>query len=273
MNNLIIGKTSQISYYFPKEFIRISSRDYTAALSNTWDTVYICFGENRTYLANTKNSDLISLFYKINYELTLKTVEAFAPISKKIIVYSTAELWNDISGPITLNVPFQFKNNHYIMSKYIMTEQLKDKTRYPNVSIIYPFNFNGVYRNGNFLFGKIYSSILKNHRITLGDTYYYRDILHPSIVANESMIHDIGEDFIIGSGRLIFINDLIRDFYSYFGMKYDEMVIEKIDNFASYRNKIFYSGTELITKTNKNIFNIMTDELQEYIKKESYVQQ
>jgi hypothetical protein len=261
MNNLIVGSTSQISHYFPSEYHRVSSRNYESALNTKWDAVYICFGENRTFLANTTDNLMMKSFYDVNHTMTIDVVERFSPISRKVVVYSTADLWNDTTGPIDINRPFQFKSNHYIMSKYAMSIKLKDKSLYPNVSVAYPFNFNGIYRKGEFLFGKVFDSIINKKPITLGDTYYYRDILHPSMVANESMSHDVGEDFMIGSGRLTFVNDLIRELYKSFNLSYNDLVKEEWKTPAQYRNRIFYSANQSINPTNETVINLLIKEL------------
>ena len=240
-DNLIVGESSQLAQYFPQDYSRVSSRNYSEAPTRRWKAVYICFGENRTYLANSQDAALAKSFYEVNCDAMVKAVDHFHPISEKVVVYSTAELWNDRSGPISVTTPYQFKGNHYVLSKHRMTMLLGDKRRYPRVSVAFPFNFNGVHRGGDFLFGKVFHSILNGQRIQLGDTYYYRDILHPSIVAEESAKHRVGEDFMIGSGRVVFVNDLIRTLYAEFGMSYESMVDEKIGNPAHYRNRIFYS--------------------------------
>ena len=71
----------------------------------------------------------------------------------------------------------------------------------------------------NFLFGKIFNSVLNEEHIEIGDTYYYRDLLHTSYVA--SICQNVSEDKIIGSGRMFFVNDFIRDLYKAFGLKYE----------------------------------------------------
>jgi len=261
MSSLIVGSTSQLSHYFPKSFERISSRDYSAALDRSWDSVYICFGENRTYLANSMDRSVASLFYKVNCDMVVEAVEAFVPIAKRVVVYSTAELWNDTCGGVSPSMPHQFKSNHYIMSKYAMTMKLRDKKSYPNVSVAYPFNFNGVYRSGDFLFGKVFDSILNAKPIVLGDTYYYRDILHPSMAAIESMSHEVGEDFMIGSGRVVFVNDLIRELYKQFDLSYSDMVEERWESPSHYRNRIFYSANPCRNPTNQTVFELMVREL------------
>jgi len=261
MNSLIVGSTSQISYYFPSQYSRVSSRNYASALNDKWDTVYICFGENRTFLANTTDNLTMNAFYDVNHNMTIDAVEKFSPISRKVVVYSTAELWNDTCGEIDVNRPFQFKSNHYIMSKYAMSVRLKDKSLYPNVSVAYPFNFNGIHRSGEFLFGKVFDSIVNRKSITLGDTYYYRDILHPSMAAAESMSHNIGEDFMIGSGRVVFVNDLIRELYKMFDLSYDDMVKENWDTPAHYRDRIFYSATPCKNPTNQKVIDLIANEI------------
>ena len=203
----------------------------------------------------------MSLFYAVNYDMVVKAVEAFAPIARRVVVYSTAELWNDTCGAVFTHTPHQFKTNHYIMSKYTMTMKLRDNQAYPNVSIAYPFNFNGVHRSGEFLFGKVFYSILNKKPIVIGDTYYYRDIVHPSMAAAESMSIGVGEDFMIGSGRVIFVNDLIRQLYNHFDLSYDDMVTEKCDTPAHYRNRIFYSANQSKNPTNETVFDLMVREL------------
>ena len=119
-----------------------------------------------------------------------------------------------------------------------MTVELKNRQRYPNISIGYPFNFKGVYRNGGFLFGKLFHSIMTKTKIVIGDVCYYSDILHSKWVAEESMISRIGSDFMIGSIRLVFVNDLIRSLYSSFGLEYSEYVTEQIRDTANYRHRL-----------------------------------
>jgi hypothetical protein len=188
----------------------------------------------------------------------------FVPCCKRVVVYSTAELWNDCSGPVGINTPYQYKANHYIQSKYNMTLELKNKDKYPTVSIAYPFNFNGVYRRGDFLFGKVFSSILNKTHIQLGDTYYYRDIVHPKCAAIESMIDRSGADFMIGSGRLVHVNDLIRSLYDAFGMSYDEMVSEQILEPASYRKRPFYSDTPAKSSSKQSLLAMLIEEIGEF---------
>lgn len=263
--SLVVGKTSQLSNYFPEDYIRVSSRhDLMAYTTTTWDTVYLCFGENRTYMAHSESKEIQDVFYSVNHRNTVDIVQMFVPCCKRVVVYSTAELWNDCIGPVGTNTPYQYRTNHYIQSKYNMTLELKNKDKYPTVSIAYPFNFNGIYRQGNFLFGKVFSSILKKKPIQLGDTYYYRDIIHPKCVAIESMVDRGGVDFMIGSGRLVHVNDLIRSLYDSFSMSYNEMVSEEILEPAIYRNRLFYSDTPANNSSKQSLLATLIEEIRKF---------
>ena len=54
MKNLVIGNTSQLAYYFPDDYEKISSRNIEFKNEN-YDRVYICFAEQRTYLKNNRD--------------------------------------------------------------------------------------------------------------------------------------------------------------------------------------------------------------------------
>ena len=48
--NLVIGNTSQLAHYFPTDMVKISSRNIPSDIFNTtWDSVYLCFAEQKTY--------------------------------------------------------------------------------------------------------------------------------------------------------------------------------------------------------------------------------
>jgi hypothetical protein len=111
------------------------------------------------------------------------------------------------------------------------------------VFIIYPFNFNSIYRSDDFLFGKIFNSIINKKKIEIGYTYFYRDIVHPKFVVDKS-ISARGHE-IIGSGRLTFVNDFIRDLYQHYQMDYDEYVIENFDKYNEYdKRKEYYLNSK-----------------------------
>lgn len=223
--NLIIGNTSQLSYYFPDDYIRISSRniDFVELEKTQWDSIYICFSEQRIY-----DNDIDYL--TPNYYYTLDVISKLIPISDKIVVYTSCELWNNYNGAITLDLPPSFKPSHheYTLSKFLLLEEINNlrqiDDRYKNIVIIHPFNFNSIHRKDYFLFGKIFDSIINKKQIEIGDTYFYRDICHTKYMVERSI--QAKSDEIVGSGKLILINDFIRQLYSSCGLEYDKYVKE-----------------------------------------------
>jgi len=253
MQDLLIGNTSQLSYYFPSHIKKISSRNIDKNIfEQKWNNVYICFAEQRTF----KKEDL--LFDKINFEYTKNIIENLK--AKIIIYYSTAELWNNTVGEINLELPYNYHSSDYVLSKEKITNQIKQN--YSNVKIMYPFNFNSKYRMPPFLFGKVINSIIERKKIILGDTYYYRELLHPSFIVNESLNQT--NDKIIGTGKLVFINDFIRSLYFAFGMNYEEYVQEDLQQHSIYRKNIFYNNTRC-SFSEQDLKQIMIDEIKEMI--------
>lgn len=259
MNNLVIGNTSQLSYYFPDNFLKISSRNinYNSLLNQKWDKVFICIGESRKFIDN------IELYDEINFNLTIEIINKLKLVSNKIIIYSTCELWNQYDGPIDIKMKFKFFETPYSKSKHKITEFiLNNQEKYSNVIILYPFNFNSTYRNDNFLFGKIFKSIINKTQIEIGDTYFYRDMIHPSLVVKESI--NTNSHKIIGSGRLVYVNDFIQDLYKNYDLDYESLVTENNNKFNEYdRNKEYYlksnicqySYSELLKDTINDINN------------------
>jgi len=241
MNNLVIGNTSQLSHYFPDNYEKISSRniDHKKYENSFYDRIYITFAEQRTYIENDVN-----LFMNINVEYTLNIIDFFKEKCNKIIFYSTIELWNNCIGEINIKTKFNYNYSPYIESKEKITTILKNK--YSNkVIILYPTNFNSIYRKGDFLFSKIFESIINKTKIEIGDTYFYRDIVHPKFIVNESL--KTNNDSIIASGRLIHINDFIRILYQEMGLKYEDYVTENFNHNLIVKRNIFY----LKSKENK----------------------
>jgi len=119
-------------------------------------------------------------------------------------------------------MPFYHKETPYILSKRKITEFLIND--FYNVIIIYPVNFNSIYRKGDFLFSKVFDSIINKKNITIGNTYFYRDMVHAKYVAEKSILATDHE--IVGSGRLTFVNDFIRLLYQSFDMDFDNYVTE-----------------------------------------------
>lgn len=251
--NLVIGNTSQLAQYFPTDMVKISSRNIPSDIfESTWNSVYLCFAEQKTY----KNND--DSFYKINVDYTKSIIKQIK--ANHIIYFSTAELWNNCNGAISLDTPIKYHYSDYISSKEKITTYLK--THYSNVRIMYPFNFNSIYRMPPFLFGKIIDSIRFKTKIEIGDTYFYRDIIHPKFVVNESI--NASSHKIVGSGRLVYVNDFIRDLYKHFDMNYNDYVIENIDKFNEYdkrkeyylkSNNCLYDYKQLMIDTVKDINN------------------
>jgi nucleoside-diphosphate-sugar epimerase len=257
MQNLIIGKTSQLNFYFPKSYIRVSSRniDFNEFLNKKFDSVYILFAEQRTFL-NEKES----FFIDINVDYTLKIVNFFKEISNKVIVYSTSELWNDYCGEIDITMPFKYNYSPYIKSKEILSCKInQNKNLYKNVNIIYPFNFNSPFRKEGFLFYKIFDSILHDKKITIGDINMFRDIVHPQIIVNESI--NTNDDKLVGTGELINIKKYVEDIFTSKNMIFDDYVICNTSNNLTNVRKEYYSKVkyscynELLTLTLKDIKN------------------
>ena len=251
MKNLVIGNTSQLAYYFPDDYIKISSRNIEFT-NEQYDRVYICFAEQRTYIQNDP-----SIFLNTNIDYTLKIIDHFSKLSNKIIVYGTSELWNNCNGTIDITTPFNYKPTNYIDSKKSMIEKIKE--RYDNVIILHPFNFNSIHRKQGFLFSKIFDSVINEKKITIGNTYFYRELLHPKFIVEQSI--KATHDNIIGSGRLIFVNDFIRSLYSYFSIRYEEFVTEDIKESFTSGEKIFYLKSKQVLYN--NLYNDTIREIEE----------
>jgi hypothetical protein len=264
MNHLVVGSSSQLSRYFPDTYHRISSRniDLNWVRSQQWDSVYICYAEQRTYIANADDQNVRDLFWKTNYDSVLSLIDVLVPITRKIVYYSTAELWNQLNGPIDVSTPFRYHPNHYTDSKRAISDVLKNKDSYPNVSIAYPFNFNSVHRGGEYLFGKVFRSIVNNQHISVGDLNYYRELLHPSMLSTVSIAHDkLGTDFVVGTGRLVYVQDFIRNLYSHFNLDYCRMVSSDESKESIYRTHLFYAAKPCIDFSKSALFDLTVCEL------------
>lgn len=243
INSLIIGETSQLSYYFPKKYERISSKFIREKLplplkSDFYDRIFVCFAEQRTFLEN-KDPDL---FYQTNIHETIQLISFLSPKCNKLIVYGTVELWNNYEGPVDISMPFNFNPTVYLRSKEGMHLIIKDrqsKEEFQNVIILHPVNFNSIHRKEGFLFSKIFDSIVNKKKIEIGDTYFYRDLVHPIHVVERSM--NATSDEIVGSARLTFVNDFIRDLYLAMDMKYEDYVTENFNYNLLNTRKIYYA--------------------------------
>jgi hypothetical protein len=92
------------------------------------------------------------------------------------------------------------------------------------VVTVFPFNHNSIHRKEDFLFGKVFRSITHGSPIEIGDTHCYLDILHSSYVAR--VCQNLSGDSIIGSDRMVFVNDFIRELYRSCNLEYEELVTE-----------------------------------------------
>jgi GDP-D-mannose dehydratase len=251
---LIVGNTSQISKYFTNDYIKISSRNIPSEVFNQiYEEVHLVFGLNFKGLKE-------SSYNEINYYYTLDLIKEFLKISDKIVIYSTCEIWSNCWGGVDLKTPFNFHEEPYILSKFKIVEKIKSINN-KKVITVYPFNFNSTYRDTNFLFGKIFNSVLNEEHIEIGDTYYYRDLLHTSYVA--SICQNVSEDKIIGSGRMFFVNDFIRVLYNKFGLQYDDYVTESFSKYKTIPKNEYY------LKSQNNLYtynNLLTDTLFDFNK-------
>lgn len=239
MTSLVIGNTSQLAHYFPDDYEKISSRniDYDYFEHKEYDRIFLCFAEQRTFLENPEER----IFSRVNHFYTLSLIEFFKDKCNYIITYGTCELWNNYIGPVDINMSFKYNSTPYILSKERMTLSIHDLNYYnqeKNAIIIHPFNFNSIYRRDGFLFGKIFDSILNKKKIEIGDTYFYRDLIHPKYVVERSILAE--EDELVGSGRLTFVNDFIRELYQQNDMKYEDYVTENFSDIPHYNKYTQY---------------------------------
>lgn len=261
MKNLIIGDTSQLNYYFPLDFDRISSRNinFNKIINGGYDSVYILFAEQRTFLNENEK-----FFTDVNVKYTLKVIDEIKNYCNRIILFSTSELWNNYDGAVSINQNFNYNYTPYIKSKEILSNFINEnKLKYKNVHIIYPFNFNSPYRKKGFLFNKIFDSVINKNINTVGQLGFYRDLIHPSIIVNESVLAKT--DKLIGSGELIKIEEFILDIFKFFDLDYKKFIITNSDeNLLNVRKNYFsnikYSNyNELLKLTcddiQKNIFS------------------
>lgn len=243
-NNLIIGNTSQLAYYFPEDYIKISSRniDMNYLKNNKWDSVYITFAEQRVHI---NDIDYITP----NYTYTLEVIENLIDNSNKIVIYTTCEMWNKYRGKVHTNSePLFDYPNDYVKSKIMLRDKIYElreiDKKWFKVVIIHPFYFNSVYRRRGFLFGKIFDSIINEKPIEIGNTNFERDMVHTKYVVKRSI--ESKKDEIVGSGILFNVNKFIKDLYKEFDMDYNFYVTENIDTKDNHSQKWYYSYQEEI---------------------------
>ena len=222
--SLVIGNTSQLSHYFPNDYIKISSRDidFKKLCLEKYDKVFLLFAEQRTFLNESDDFFLVT-----NFDYTIKVIDKFKDISNKIVIYSTSELWNKYNGCVSLDDKYDYNYSPYIKSKEILCNYINDnRNTYNNIIIVYPFNFNSIHRKEGFLFGKIFDSILNDKKISIGNVNFYRDLTHPKTIVDISLKTE--QDCIIGSGGLINVKDFIGDIFT--------MSNKNINNYVEYND-------------------------------------
>lgn len=258
MNNLIIGNTSQLSFYFPKNFERISSRNlnFTKIKSNRFDKIFLLFSEQRTFLNEDEN-----FFKEINVDYTLKVINKVKNFCNKVVIYSTSELWNNIDGEVSIDDKFDYNYTPYIKSKEILSSLIYEKKdEYSNVQIIYPFNFNSPYRKSGFLFSKIFESLIYRKKNNLGNVNFLRDIIHPSVIVKESIKND--SDLLVGSGDLVNVEDFIKDLFNSLNLKFDDYIIYDYSNNLSNIRKNYFSKIKY--SNYKDLLNLTLNDIQKY---------
>lgn len=237
MSNLIVGSTAQLSYYFPTDYDRISSRNVDVEMikSKRYDTIYLLFAEQRTFLNQT-----VEFFLDINVHYTLHLVNALKGSCNRIIIYSTSELWNNCDGAVSLDMNYSYNHTPYIESKEMLCNHInRNKADYQNVCIVYPFNFNSPYRKPGFLFSKIFDSLINKVPVTVGDLNFNRDLVHPSTIVEQSITAN--EDIIVGTGELINVESFVKDLFLLANMDYSRYIAKDSTNSLSNVRKDYYA--------------------------------
>jgi nucleoside-diphosphate-sugar epimerase len=199
-------------------------------------------------------------FDKINVDYTLNVINKIKNISKKIIVYSTSELYNLHSGPVGVHSTPYYTYTPYIASKELMVDKI-NKLRHKehlDIIIITPFTFNSPYRSGGFLYNRFLSVILEGKKIEIGNIDFERDMVHPSVVAKASFTSD--KDIVVGSGVLTNIRQFYVDLLKNFSINYDDYVTENNDIFINKRKPYFASTYTPYT----NLLNDTTNDIKKY---------
>ena len=254
--NLVIGDTSQQSHYYPDDFIRISSRniDLRYLSNNFFESVYITFAEQRIY---HEGIDYVGP----NFSYTMEVIKSLINNSKKIVVFTSCELWSNLSGVVGIDDKPDFNlSNQYTISKLLLYNEIKRlrnvDTEYNKVVMLHPFYFNSSNRSEYFLFGKIFDSIINKKRIKVGNLDFYRDMIHTSFLVKCAIELDC--DSMIGSGKLFNVRDFIIDLYKNFNMDFHYYVEESKDIRPSDKNiradvKWEYSYRDLLNDTINDI--------------------
>jgi len=258
--NLVIGKSSQLAHYFPKDYTKISSReiDLNYLKNGSWDAAYITFAEQRIYDANID-------YITPNYIYTLQIIDALLDSCNKIVCYTSCELWNELTGYISPNTPAKFYpiNNEYSISKLLLWNKVMELRRsnslYKKVIFMHPFYFNSTYRSKYFLFGKIFDSIINKKKIQVGNLNFYRDMVHTKFVVQKSI--ELTDDSMVGAGKLFNVRNFVKDLYQLNGMDFESFVEEGSATSPDKPKSIMagvdwnYTYQDLLSDTQDDIFS------------------
>ena len=257
--NLIVGNTSQLSHFFPKEnndFISSRNINFDDIKEKKYKKIFLLFAEQRTFL-NEGND----FFIDVNVTYTLNIIDKLKDSCDNIIVYSTSELWNKYDGCISIDTPYDYFETPYIKSKEILCNTInKNRDKYKNVIIVYPFNFNSPYRKDGFLFKKIFNSLIHGEKIIVGNIDFKRDLIHPKIIVNQSFNTD--KDIIVGSGELYNVKDFISGLFTKLDKKMDDYVTYDISNSLLNKRNHYYSCNK--TSNYEELINLTIEDIHEY---------
>ena len=214
---------------------------------------YILFAEQRTFLNESEK-----FFLDINVYKTLEVIEKLYYNCDRFIIYSTSELWNKYNGPVSLTMPYEYNYTPYIKSKEVLNDLiLGNYEKYSKVKIIYPFNFNSIYRKPGFLFGKIFSSLINKTKEQIGNVDFKRDLIHPSIIVNESI--NAFDHKIIGGGELINVKNFINDLYFSLNLNINDYISFDNKNLSFNKRNEYYS--DLHYSNYKELLNLTLIEI------------
>jgi GDP-D-mannose dehydratase len=239
INKLVIGPNSQLGRYSPtKNTVFSSAKNFTTP-EGSFEEIYFFFCEQRTFLDLTEKD-----FVDVNVSLTLKILETLYNEKARFYLYGTCELWNNCSGGITINTPYNYNYSPYVKSKEILTEKLNNfrRDKINNIFLLHPFNFNTPYRTKGFLFSKIFDSLINNTVIQTGNLNFFRDLVHPNFILQRSF--NVLADDLIGSGHLINIRDFVHQLYKAFDMDINKHLIEDVTIQPRHQSS-FYHQTDI----------------------------
>ena len=247
-NKLVIGNSSQIFSFMKnkQDYHAISSRNISSEIfEHEWSDVYLLFAEQRTIYSN--DIDYKNMFYEVNYTLTKNLINNLN--YKNAIFISTSELWNNTAGGISVNTAFDYNQNYYTDSKYKITNMCLERE---DVITLFPYNFNSSVRGENFLFGKVFNSIIERRKIEVGDIDFSRELMHARHVA-DSITTSVKND-IIGRGEVTNVKSFITELYELNGMDIEDYVKIKKSSYDN-KKKINWKLVDVVDYTYKTLID------------------